>query len=381
MAILKKDNQLKKNIQKKIAFFSYSRTIGSGPTILSVMKALNKKGYSVDFYITNQKQDLDIPGENKIYSNGRGSFSILFFTLLFKYLILSFFRLLKRKYNLFISFDFQTIFVVYLFSKIFNVTFIYINLELLVSKDIKSIRERIQKYLERIASRKAKLVASQDIARLNILLSDNKIETNKGVILPNSFKFDSIVNTGYFKKKYLIPQNTTIIISAGSISQTTLSWDIANASLSWPKNWYLIFHGWGDDKVIKNIISLKSPNIIISRDFVPYSKLGEILSSADIGLAFYNNLSSNIYNIGSSGKLSDYLQCNLPIIAIDFLTFKEIVEKNKCGICVSNPKMIKPAVLNILESITDYKANCQHTFNKFFDFENNFKNIYNKLKL
>jgi glycosyltransferase involved in cell wall biosynthesis len=70
-----------------------------------------------------------------------------------------------------------------------------------------------------------------------------------------------------------------------------------------------------------------------------------IYSKSSIGIALLDYLPLCKNNIGnlSNNKLFEYMMAGLPVICTDFILWKEVVEKNNCGICV-NPRNISEIV-------------------------------------
>lgn len=72
---------------------------------------------------------------------------------------------------------------------------------------------------------------------------------------------------------------------------------------------------------------------------VEHHQVKGILQQSKIGMALYDYSAEIGYNVGTLGntKLFEYMQAGLPIICTDFILWKQVVEENKCGICV-NPR-------------------------------------------
>lgn len=69
---------------------------------------------------------------------------------------------------------------------------------------------------------------------------------------------------------------------------------------------------------------------------VPPERVSEIYDRADIGLVLLDYLPNVGYRKGTLGvlKLFEYMMAGIPVVATDFDLWKEIVEGEKCGICV-----------------------------------------------
>lgn len=67
----------------------------------------------------------------------------------------------------------------------------------------------------------------------------------------------------------------------------------------------------------------------------------EIFSKSNIAMALLDYIPLCKGNVGnmSNNKLFEYMMAGLPVICTDFILWKEVVEKNNCGICV-NPNNI-----------------------------------------
>jgi glycosyltransferase involved in cell wall biosynthesis len=77
-----------------------------------------------------------------------------------------------------------------------------------------------------------------------------------------------------------------------------------------------------------------------------------LLAEASVGLAVFHPIS--IFIESQPVKIYEYMAAGLPVIAADFPGFREIVEKNGCGICV--PPRDPAAIAAAIEWIFDHPA-------------------------
>lgn len=86
--------------------------------------------------------------------------------------------------------------------------------------------------------------------------------------------------------------------------------------------------------------------------FVSHQRVWEIMQASGVGMALNDYVANVGYHEGSLGntKLFEYMYAGLPVIATDFRIWKEIVEKNNCGFCVSpqNINQISNAISALL---------------------------------
>jgi len=90
------------------------------------------------------------------------------------------------------------------------------------------------------------------------------------------------------------------------------------------------------------------------KDHVPREKLMDIYKNATIGMAIFDYLPNVGYKMGTLGsnKFFEYMCFSLPVICTDFILWKKIIDKYKCGICVksNNIDEIRSAVKYLIEN-------------------------------
>jgi glycosyltransferase involved in cell wall biosynthesis len=104
--------------------------------------------------------------------------------------------------------------------------------------------------------------------------------------------------------------------------------------------------------VILRIRKLTESNkVYLSLAQLDWQKMPELVSSADIGLALYQDLGEARNEIGhSSNKLVQYLQVGLPVITSDFPNVRDVVYKYQCGECGNGPEDIEHLAEKILHN-------------------------------
>lgn len=94
----------------------------------------------------------------------------------------------------------------------------------------------------------------------------------------------------------------------------------------------------------------KSWSKVDYRGIVGRDEIANIMNESRIGIVTLLNTPNQIESLPI--KLFEYMAASLPVVASNFPLWKEIVEKNKCGICVdsSNFEEISKAIEYILEN-------------------------------
>ena len=264
---------------------------------------------------------------------------------------------------------------------------IYYSLELLSNNWIKQMRLlksfrflKIRK-IEAKYHKKAIATIIQDDLRAKEIMRYNKIKRTDKIFLPVSTIGKPLTNKSNYLRQILnIDRNKKIILQFGLIDNYRLSDKIAMAAQSFPEELVLVFHGTvlkpGILEKIKKIDVNK--RIIISSHLVPPEDIDNLISSADIGLCFYNNKTRNDLLAGfSSEKLARYLRCGIPVVAFDYPSFYNSIEKNNCGICISGLTDLTIAINKIFSQYNFYKNNAFKTYLQNFEFSSQFAKVIN----
>ncbi len=273
-------------------------------------------------------------------------------------------------------------------SKLFRVPLVYYSIELYLpdntgSRFLGRCIARLKKALERWCNRQASFSIIQDRGRARLLAASNGISVSRIVTVPNSPLGCAVrQNSDHLREMFQIPDVCKIILHAGGLGNYTMCLELAEAARTWSEDLVLVFHTREASDPHLGMLRATADNkhILFSLQPVPYAQLDALVSSADIGIALYRDIGRNVSQIGlSSGKLSQYLKCGLPVVTTDFPSLRQIIEGYRCGICVSDPQEVDQAVRQILESYDTFSANSLFCYNELFSFEKHFGKVLARL--
>jgi len=282
-----------------------------------------------------------------------------------------------------------------LVSKRYKIPYMYYSLELYPDSNafsvsngmqdiLKSLRFLLIRHWERKFHKQAAATIVQDRFRAAELMKMNGVGQTKNLLMPITVAgvpFTTKYN--YFRQTLEIPDNMKIALQFGVIGQNRLAEEVALAGQSFPDDWVIVFHGpVGSERTIQRIRRIdKKKKVFISTRLIQSEKIDELISSADIGLCFYGKKRVNDYHTGfSSEKLARYLKCGLPVIAFNYPTFLESVEKNHCGICIAELGEISKAVGAISSRYSEFRQNAFLTYTSCFEFSKQFKTVLDFLE-
>jgi glycosyltransferase involved in cell wall biosynthesis len=141
---------------------------------------------------------------------------------------------------------------------------------------------------------------------------------------------------------------------AGLLSEM---WNIESIVLSLSKlnGVSLNLAGHGGIQLVKRLEGLEVWSRVNYLGKISHDKVHELIySRSNVGIALLDYIPLTKGNIGnlSNNKLFEYMLAGLPVICTDFILWKEIIEKNQCGICIppKNEEALSNAISFLIEN-------------------------------
>lgn len=242
----------------------------------------------------------------------------------------------------------------------------------------------LQKQAEKFYYHFVRFTIIQDEIRGWALLDSNNMKKAEMIYVPNSTSLSKPngMKSDYLRRYQNIPCDNVIILSAGCMNPTTLTYELAKDAQTWPINWTLVLHGWVEDQdYLDDLRTLcDGKRIILSTEFLSFDQVNELVSSADIGVALYKATDPNVLNMSrSSGKIWQYLFCGLPVVTVDFPTLQQMVDEGKFGLCIARVEDIRPAIVQILADYAGFASQAQDFYRRNGDFSTSFKPVLERL--
>jgi glycosyltransferase involved in cell wall biosynthesis len=129
--------------------------------------------------------------------------------------------------------------------------------------------------------------------------------------------------------------NKFILIYAGSITEDRGFFKMLNVmERMHDKNIELHLLGWFEDGIKDEKEKIQLIDNVKYLGFLSIEEVFSHLLTADIGLILFQPVPAYLYAGENTTKLFEYMVCKLPVLTSDFPNLKEIIESNKCGVCV-----------------------------------------------
>jgi glycosyltransferase involved in cell wall biosynthesis len=287
----------------------------------------------------------------------------------------------KSNYLCFIGIEKKGLLWAGILSQMFKCPLIYYSLELYIEDHPRLAAELATKEfsdLRRLEKRYHQLCVAtiiQHETRAKALQQFNEIGPAKWFYLPISAR-GSIVKekSAYFLHKYNISEGKKLLLYFGVIQDERYSTALVKIAGNLMDDVILALHGFGNITYLDYLQSITSADrVIFSFDMVGEEHIVDVISSATIGLALYENTNSNDRLAAfSSAKVAYYMQCGVPVIAFRSESFIELMNAHKCGELIDSIEEIPEKVERILLNYSCYRDQAFMAFKQFYDFDKNF---------
>ena len=261
---------------------------------------------------------------------------------------------------------------------------VYYNMELLDWRPTNAVygNKLILKELEYRLIQSLQCIILPSPARAESFCKLNKFPPEKIQILPVAAMGAPILKRSrYFREKFSIPDDHIIVLYSGNFVSWFQCIEMIDAMKTCRERYAFVMHTWNQNstesgyfkEMIKHASGLP---IFFSSEYIDYENLTEALSSADIGLAFYESMDDNCIEIlHSSNKIGEYLKAGLAVITSDFKPLHDFVHGHKIGLAVP-VQDIATAVEEIADQLDQYKSNAVTCYHLHYRFERYFENLY-----
>lgn len=356
-----------------------NRTLSTYPSFYNSLLLFLKAGYEVDLIVPiSMEIDCDTKSAKIIKYNSKGIFPVKTVNEL-TYIIN---QLLSTKYNLILPYHAYGLIATGMACMIRKTPYGYFCLEIKCFDQIRNIKDKVMKFLEIHFNKKANFTIVQDKSRKELIIKTHALEDDSIFCIPNSYIGSFNEWSDYLRNKFDIPRNKIIVLYSGALESWAIDENLILSVNGWDNNYVLVLHGYcrSDylDKVLKPVVekmNSKRKKIYLSLNLVDETEYMRLVSSADLGLAWYRkNLPENVSIIGlSSGKMNAFLRCGIPVIVPTYLKdLCKFAKKYKIGMAVSSEHEIQNGISEIMNRYNYYKCNTITYYKDNLDFEKNF---------
>ncbi len=399
--------------RRRAAIFFWEGHLAAAPSLLNAARALAGAGYQVDVIVRSLNpiygapprlpagvrvvvHRRDEPAVSPAASPPRGDESSHWWARvkpglrcvaeLLAFAIFCLRQTRAARYDFFLGADVMGVIPATLAGIVRRAPVVYWSLELAFLAELSEWDHRLLKRLERFCSRRALVTVIQDRARADALVSENGLSPARIVLVPNGPYGQAPRRRGrHFAERFGLPEETRLILQLGMIGPATLAWEVAEQAGDWPEEWALVMHDRQRldpaEPYLRHLLANARGRLRLSLNPVPYDELDELVSSAHVGLVFYEAaLGPNFALAGSSGKIGAYLRCGLPVVCLDLPGLAQVVRAYDCGVVVAGVAETASAVRTILGNYDYYAERAARCYEEVYEFGANFDLLLSRIR-
>jgi glycosyltransferase involved in cell wall biosynthesis len=215
-------------------------------------------------------------------------------------------------------------------------------------------REYLNKYLLKIISKSLLFYEKYTCEKFDAIITatpsirDKFSKINKNSIDINNYSISEELSSDI---KWSEKENK--IIYVGGITKIRSIKEIVK-SLKYLNDVQLILGGKFIEKdTEKEVRNYEEWKKVIYKGFVSREDYNNLLSISKVGLVLFHPYPNHVE--AQPNKMFEYMSAGIPVIASDFPLWKDIIEKNNCGLCVNplNPQEIANAVKYLIDNPLD----------------------------
>lgn len=174
--------------------------------------------------------------------------------------------------------------------------------------------------------------------------------------------------------RYKIQDGKKLLLHLGAIAPHHRCLEMIDAIRA-ERDWFLVFHGhpYRDyfEMLQTRIRETGTTNILFTNDvFDDLGEIDDIVAGCDAGICWYADLSPNYNTAGkSSGKITAYLRCGLPVITNAYLSSRDAIETTEAGICIATLDELTSALRKIESRYAILSRNAIREYETKYHFE------------
>ena len=254
---------------------------------------------------------------------------------------------------------------------------IYYNLELLDWDEDTSmhLNKPVLKTLEHRALARVAHVMITSPERARLFAALNGFPAERVSALPVApLRQPAYRRTRFFRDKFAIPDDRLLVIYSGNFEPWAQCLEIIASMDRWPANAVLVMHTWNRAALGKRYFAQMTSAaagrpVHFSTEYLLHDELAPALSSADVGLLFYEAIDANFIEIlFSSNKMAEYMAAGVPVVCSPFPSLGAFVAAEGIGLAAEFAG-VGAALARIAGDLPGYREAVARCRTRHFEFE------------
>jgi hypothetical protein len=384
--------------KKRIAFFFFeTRDINTYPSIINAIRVLAERGYTIDCYLTESMQtSLRLPNAKFIVVSKQDPY-------LYAKNSLAYMRLNGLSYDFIFAFSFEALAIASLLNRKSKkeIPTVYFSMELFyrgyIYKLLKRIRVRnIWSSLFWIRAWILLQIIGRKFIKFSIVQDKNRgaaLREEFGFIdkifyVPNSYLGFCDDSSNFARERFKIPADKKIILYTGGFERGN-DLGLLDISKKLDSQYVLFLNAYSRDHYLDEMLPSYQQEIENGKLFVNQINLSEedydmLVRSSFIGLAWYpppDTNDPNMYYLGlSSGKLTKFLSCGVPVITqASFYQYPKLIDENNLGRTCVEAREIPQKIEEIAKVYDSIRKNAKKLYLQDFEYKTKFAGVLDEM--
>ncbi len=268
----------------------------------------------------------------------------------------SFFWSLFRKVDLYVAHDLVVLPFLYVAARLRGKPIVYRAHELWPEQSNNYPRARLWSRLDRFFSRRVDLIVTPEVNRARVYLEEYAAPRMPTVIFncsrlrerpQRSTLKPRMVERGIGARFIVYYQGGISSLRATDKLVESMRYTSDDVALALAGPMHEQFAAWFPDFVAQHQLQ---DRILHLGDIPHGEQLFELCSGANVGVAFAKgDCRNNLFSATATNKLFEYMMMGIPLLTLDYPSYRDLIEKEEIGICVDseNPESIAAGIMKM----------------------------------
>jgi hypothetical protein len=263
-------------------------------------------------------------------------------------------------------------------AKLIGAGLVCISDELMTEAQAATPVQKKWKARERRAHQRCSFTIALSEERAEFIRGENQLgAAHPMFVVPNSAPGPSVrLRSRYYQDALCLDSNQFVVLHSGSWWWRLQFGAVTDVTKDWDHDAVLVFQG----RLQADVEEGANPRVRFSQTILPSALLDYATSSAHVGLALYATSDVGHGRIGTaSGKIALYMKNRLPVITTAQPSL-EWIEREGCGVCVSDTAGIADAVRRVRSDYNEYCARIPRVYDARWNFARAFEPVMARLE-
>lgn len=263
-------------------------------------------------------------------------------------------------------------------ARVIGAGLVCISDELMTESEATTPAQKKWKARERRAHQRCSFTIALSEERAAFIRAENELgDAHQIFVVPNSAPGPAVrLRSRYYQDTLRLDPSQFVVLHSGSWWWQRQFNAVTDVVRHWDRDAVLVFQG----RLQSDAPDTSDPRVRFCETILPSGLLDYATSSADVGLALYSTADVGHGRIGTaSGKIALYMKNSLPVITTAQPSL-EWIEREGCGVCVTETAAIPDAMRRVRRDYDEYCARIPRVYDERWNFSRAFEQVMRRLE-